>query len=239
MNSTSSSVRSSGLVKLMTALGICLVNLPLSAAMQLSNVIIHFEPGEPARQDVEITNTGADPLYVDIQPSLVLSPGTAQEDRSVIKDPRRAGLLVTPNKLIVPPNATKAVRLVKLSGGAQEKVYRIVAKPVASGVEAEQSGLKVMIGYEILAIVYPNDMTPKVEVRRDGKQLHVRNMGNANVLFREGFQCAAENMPLEECEPLPGKRVYPGNEWTLDLPADLPVTYYQSIGTHNFVEEYP
>ena len=28
------------------------------ANMVLSNVILHFEPGEPTRQDVEIENTG-------------------------------------------------------------------------------------------------------------------------------------------------------------------------------------
>ena len=150
------------------------------ASMQLSNVILHFEPGEPARQDVEIANTGDEPLYVDIQPSLVLSPGTQQEDRSVIKNPREAGLLVTPNKLIVPPGATKVVRMVKLAGGPVERVYRIVAKPVASGVEAEQSGLKIMVGYEILAIVYPNNAKPELDVRREGTKLFVKNTGNAS-----------------------------------------------------------
>jgi P pilus assembly chaperone PapD len=209
------------------------------AAMELNNVIFHFEPGQPSRQDVEVFNGDDQPMYVEIQPQVVLSPGEAGEGRAPITDPRQAGLLVTPNKLIVPPGATKIVRLVNLENTDHERVYRIAAKPVVGGVEAKQSGLKVMIGYEVLAIVYPNDPQPHLEVERKGRVLTVRNTGNTNVLLREGFQCENPDQPKEQCAPLPGKRMYPGNEWQLQLPEDLPVTYYQSIGTRNFVEVYP
>ena len=141
--------------------------------------------------------------------------------------------------MIVPPGGTKVVRLVKLGGGPEERVYRIAAKPVTGGVEAEQSGLKIMIGYEILAIVHPNNTQPELDVRREGETLHVKNVGNTNVLLREGYQCETPGQPSEDCEPLPGRRMYPGNEWTLELPRDLPVTYYQSVGTRNFVVTYP
>lgn len=207
--------------------------------MQLSNVIYHFEAGEPSRQDVEIYNTGDQPMYVEIQPTQVLSPGTDQEDRSLIQDPRQAGLLVTPNKIIVPAGGAKVMRLVKLGGGGEERVYLIAAKPVSNGVEADESGLKIMVGYEILAIVYPHNAQPELAVTREGKTLLVRNTGNTNVLLREGYQCDIPGQALEDCETLPGKRMYPGNEWSLELPLDLPVTYYQSVGTRNFVETYP
>ncbi len=208
--------------------------------MVLSNVIVHFEPGEPNRQDVEISNTGEEPMYVEIEPTMVLSPGTEQEDRSPITDPRKAGLLVTPNKLILPPGATKVIRLVKLGPSFEEKIYRIAARPVAGDLQdTQQSGVKVLVGYEILAIVYPNNPQPDLQASRLGNKLVVANHGNTNVLLREGYQCELPDQPREDCTPLPGKRMYPGNEWTLDLPEDLPVTYYQSVGTRNFVEQYP
>ncbi len=209
------------------------------AAMELNNVIFHFEPGEPARQDVEVFNSGAEPLYVEIQPMVVLAPGEPNEDRSPIQDPRAAGLLVTPNKLIVPPGATKVVRLVNLGSTPEERVYRIAAKPVTGGIQAEQSGLKILIGYEVLAIVYPVNPRPQLEVSREGRKLRMRNTGNTNILLREGFQCAAPDQPMEDCAQLPGKRMYPGNAWELDLPLDSEVTYYESVGTRNFVETYP
>lgn len=218
---------------------IWLAAISTQANMQLNNVIFHFEPGEGARKDVEVFNPGELPLYVEIVPAQVLAPGEADEKREVIKDPRAAGLLVTPNKLIVPPGTSKMVRLVKLGGNPKERVYRVAAKPVVGGVDADESGLKVMIGYELLAIVYPNNPQPDLQVEREGKLLRVKNAGNANVLLREGFQCPEQDMPKEQCTPLPGRRMYPGNEWQIELPHDLPVTYYQSVGTRNFVETYP
>ncbi len=210
------------------------------ANMVLSNVIVHFEPDQPNRQDVEISNQGEETLYVEVEPHKMLAPGTAQEDRTRIVDPRQAGLLVTPNKLILPPGATKVIRLVKMGRSTEERVYRIAAKPVTGGVEeATQSGLKIMVGYEILAIVYPDQPQPVLEVAREGQVLSVRNTGNTNVLMREGYQCQDPADPPEECTPLPSKRMYPGNEWQLELPHDLPVKYYQSVGTRNSVAEYP
>lgn len=209
------------------------------ANMELSNVILHFEPGDPARQDVEISNAGETPLYIDIIPTVVLSPGEESEARSAITDPRAAGLLVTPNKLIVPPGATKVVRFVKLGPSTVERVYRVAAKPVIGDIDAERSGLKILIGYEILVIVYPDDTEPNLEVTRDGQHFSVRNTGNANVLLREGYQCLEPDLPFEDCTSLPGRRMYPGNEWSTELPYDLPVTYYQGVGTRNFVEVYP
>ena len=96
-----------------------------------------------------------------------------------------------------------------------------------------------MVGYEILAIVYPNNPQPDIEVHREGQQITMRNNGNTNVLLREGFQCSDPKLPREECAALPSRRLYPGNEWQFELPYDLPVTYYHSVGTRNFVTEYP
>ena len=214
--------------------------IPAHANMVLSNVIVHFEPGQPNRQDVEISNPGEETLYVEVEPHQMLAPGTEQEDRALITDPRAAGLLVTPNKLILPPGATKVIRLVKMGGGSQERVYRIAAKPVTGGLaDPAQSGLKIMVGYEILAIVYPDQPQPELTVQREGQVLKVSNVGNTNVLMREGYQCATPQTVSEECTALPSKRMYPGNQWELQLPHDLPVKYYQSVGTRNSIAEYP
>ena len=209
------------------------------ASMELSNVILHFEPGEASREDVEIYNPTDAPMYIQIEPKEVIAAGTEKEERKLIQDPREAGLLVTPNKLVIPPGGTKVVRMVKLGATDKERVYRIGAKPIVEGIESETSGLKILVGYEVLAIVYPSEAEPNLDVQRDGKKLVVKNAGNANVLLREGYQCASPKQDKDECTPLPGKRLYPGNSWELDLPEDLPVRFYQSVGTRHFVETYP
>ena len=223
----------------LTTFLLLLISVSAFASMELNNVIFHFEPGEPSREDVEIFNPSNAPLYVQIEPKEVLEAGSVEEERRLIQDPREAGLLVTPNKLVIPPGATKVVRMVKLGAYDKERVYRIGAKPIVDGIESETSGLKILVGYEILAIAYPSEADPNLNVRRNGKKLIFENAGNANVLLREGYQCANPNMDKEECTALPGKRLYPGNIWELDLPEDLPVRYYQSVGTRHFVETYP
>ena len=235
-------VRTRGLARVFSFLlvfSMSLVACSAHATMELSNVILHFEPGEPNRQDVEVSNPGEEPLYVQIEPKIVLSPGSDHEDRAPIDDPRDAGLLVTPNKLIVPPGATRVVRFVKLGSSPTERVYRVSARPIANEIEATQTSLKILIGYEVLAIVYPNNPKPRLEVNRNGKLLTVRNAGNTNVLVREGYQCREPDQPHEDCIPLAGKRIYPGNTWQVELPEDLPVTLYQSVANRNTVEVYP
>ncbi len=213
---------------------------PAMANMALSNAIVHFEPGEPTRQDVEISNMGSEPLYVKIEPKVVLNPGTDAEQREPITDPREHGLLVTPNRLVIAPGSAQVIRLVNIKGADDaERIFRITARPIAGEFEATTSGLKVLIGYEVLAIVYPQKPQPNLDVIRDGRTLTITNSGNTNVFLQEGFQCKDPKAAVEDCTPLPGKRMYPGMQWVTELPHDLPVRYYQSVGTRNFVETYP
>ncbi|MEM7217685.1 MAG: fimbria/pilus periplasmic chaperone [Pseudomonadota bacterium] len=204
--------------------------------MVLSNIIVHFEAGEPSRQDIEILNSGAETLYVQMEPKLVHNPGTEEERREPISNPREAGLLVTPSKLALAPGASKRVRFVNLGRNTdEERIYRIAARPISNPVTAEQNGVKILIGYEILAIAYPAAPSPDLAIERNGRTLKVQNQGNTNVLLREIFQCESVDQVEEECESLAGRRMYPGNSWELDLPQDRPVRLYQSIGMRNSV----
>lgn len=227
-----------GLLLVLSSLG--LLTAPATANMALSNAIVHFEPGEPTRQDVEISNMGTEPLYVQIEPKVVLNPGTDKEERQLITDPREHGLLVTPNRLVIAPGSAQVIRLVNIKGvDDAERIFRITARPIAGEFEASTSGLKVLIGYEVLAIVYPQNPQPNLDVTREGRTLTMKNTGNTNVFLQEGFQCEDPKAEVEDCTSLPGKRMYPGMQWVTQLPHDLPVRYYQSIGTRNFVETYP
>jgi len=218
-------------------------SFPAHANMVLSNAIVHFDENAAARQDVEITNVGSEPLYVKIEPHMVVNPGTDSEERVAIKNPREHGLLVTPTRMVLAPGTAKSMRIVKLPHPddpqqTKERIYRISARPVVGDVTSTQSGVKVLIGYEVLAIVYPSNPEPKLVIERDGLKLTAENQGNTNVLLQEGFQCETPEQPLEECAPVRGKRMYPGLKWSVDLEHDLPVRFFQSVGTRNYVETY-
>ncbi|MFK7815440.1 MAG: hypothetical protein AB8B92_03810 [Gammaproteobacteria bacterium] len=213
---------------------------PLSANMVLSEAIIHFEPGKPLRKDIEVENPSSENLYIEITPAVVEQPGTESEQRVSIIDPRESGLLVTPNKLVVPPGGRKLVRLVSLKPlGEKERVYRVTFKPVIGDLEAEQIGVKILVGYEVLVLMQPAAPEPNLIATRSKTSLSFENKGNTNILLREGKQCpeGASN-DSEDCKRLNGKRLYPGNSWSVDLPFNKAVDYQMSIGTKNSVKTY-
>lgn len=210
------------------------------ANMVLSEAIIHFEPGKPLRKDIEVENPSSENLYVEISPSVVSDPGTKSEQRVAITDPRESGLLVTPNKIVVPPGGRKLVRLVSLEPlGDEERVYRVTFKPVVGDIESEHIGIKVLIGYEVLVLMQPASPDPNLVTKRNGKTLSFENKGNTNVLLREGKQCPkGVAQDSEKCESLRGKRLYPGNSWSVELPYNKPVDYQISVGTKNSIKTF-
>lgn len=222
----------------------CLLAIPVSnvsANMVISEAILHFEPGKPLRKDIEVENAGDETMYVQVEPMIVRSPGTEDEEREIFKDPRAAGLLVTPNKIVIPPKGRKLVRFVVLKQPTDsDAVYRVTFRPISNGVEGEddQIGVKVVIAYQVLVLVQPAKPEPNLVVKRDGNKLKFKNQGNTNILLREGKQCPSDTAKEDECETLRGNRIYAGNEWSVDLPSKRPVEYYLSIGTKNSVEKY-
>ncbi len=212
---------------------------PASASMLVSNSIIHFGPDQPNREDVEIENPTDEPMYIKIAPSIVHNPGTDNETRELITNPKEAGLLVSPNKLVIPPRGRKLVRFVNLRPKASEEhVYRVAITPVVNEIKANATGVKILIGYEVLVLTQPVNAQPELIAERSGSTLNFRNEGNTNVLLREGYQCPFKTDDKEQCEPLSGKRIYPGNQWSVSLPLDKPVEYYLAVGRKNSVAVY-
>lgn len=213
----------------------------VSANMVISEAILHFEPGKPLRKDIEIENAGNETMYIQVEPMIVRSPGTEDEEREIFKDPREAGLLVTPNKIVIPPKGRKLVRFVVLKQPTDtDAIYRVTFRPISNGVEGKdnQIGVKVVIAYQVLILVQPVKPEPNLVVKREGNTLKFKNKGNTNILLREGKQCPSDSKNEDDCEMLRGNRLYAGNEWSVDLPSNLPVEYYLSIGTKNSIEKY-
>jgi P pilus assembly chaperone PapD len=211
--------------------------LPLQAQMVLSTIVIDFEPGKPPRKDIEIRNTGDEPLYVNVTPFRVLDPGGPEERREEMENPREFGLLVTPRKMVVPPGARKLVRFVITQPpGEMDRIYRVRIAPVAGPVVAEQTAIKVLVGYETLVIVRPLTLNPKLVAQRKGNTLTVSNEGNTNVLLGEGKNCDATG---KTCKTLSGKRLYPGKNWSIRLSYPTSVDYYQTIGSENTIIRLP
>jgi len=198
-----------------------LIGAPAQAGIALRNVIVELPADAAPRDDIEVTNTGNERLYVVAEPAIIEAPGTPQERRVVSSDPAVTGLLVSPQKLVLEPKESKLVRVaLVIPRDEKERVFRITVKPVAGSLEAEQTALKVFVGYDVLLIARPQISTGAVTAVRGPGTITFHNGSNASAELSDGQQCDAAQ---KTCSALPGWRLYAGADWS------VPVVQGQSI----------
>lgn len=192
--------------------------MPLGAAeaqISLSDLVIELQPGKDSRRDVEVLNSGSDRAFVAVEPAEIVNPGTPAETRRSDPDPEKLGLLVSPARMILEPGQRKLVRFADIRPAAdRERVYRVTVKPVAGQIAAEQSGLKLLIGYDVLVLVRPAAPRANIVFTRAADGGTFRNDGNVSVELAKGRQCDESG---KSCSELAGKRLYAGAQWSVAL----------------------
>ena len=195
---------------------------PAGAELVLSQLVVDLGAKAGQRADIEVWNDSEERAYVAAEPSEIVDAGKPNEQRKADADPERRGLLVSPNRMILEPGQRRLIRLAPVGPrGTAERVYRVIVKPVAGELASENSGLKLLIGYDVLVLLRPLEVRPNLSAVRSGNRLTFRNDGNASVELIDGKQCTAET----SCVELPGKRIYAGAEWSQELKSAAPVEY--------------
>jgi P pilus assembly chaperone PapD len=205
-------------------LGVCvLAAAPARAELVLSELIVDLQPGKQVRDDIEVWNDSPERAFIAVEPREIVDPGTASQSARQDPDPERLGILVSPARMILEAGQRKLVRVAALSADTgREHVYRVTIKPVVGAIEANDTGLKLLVGYDVLVLVRPSQPLAEVAGLRTGRKLTFRNSGNVSVELVDGRQCEKAS---ERCSDLPGKRLYPGASWTVELGSDGPATY--------------
>ena len=210
----------------LAAFAIATLVLPLAGAradIVLSQLILDLQPGSHAREDIEVLNNGPERAYVEVVPGEIVDAGRPDQKRVEDPDPQKLGLLAAPGRMILEPGQRKLLRIAVLgSGAARERVYRVTVKPVAGPLSSGESGLKVLVGYDVLVLVRPGEIRPHLTGERTGNELVVHNDGNVSVELTDGRQCDGNG---GSCAALPGKRLYAGADWKQTLKSGGPVTY--------------
>lgn len=225
---------------------VCLIaSFPAHANMVLNKALLFFDAGSSNREDIEIVNQGDDTLYIDVTAYEISNPETAKPIYKEITDPRSAGLIVSPPKLILAPQQRKIVRVIATQPAVdKDKVYRVKFMPKAPEVIAtkdgadktKQAGVKVLIGYEILAFVRPPNPHADLKVTRTGKTATFTNSGNTNLELRQVKVCNAEKT---DCTEINGKRLYAGQTWSTDLPrVDGVIVVHKSVNMEFSEQEF-
>jgi P pilus assembly chaperone PapD len=172
------------------ALAAALAPAAAQAQIVLSNLVVELSPGKDSRQDVEVLNNGSERAYVAVEPAEIVNPGTPAEARRSDPDPEKLGLLVAPSRMILEAGQRKLIRIAELAApGDRERIYRVTVKPVVGPISSDQSGLKLLIGYDVLVLVRPAQPRPSVTVTRAGDTVTFVNDGNVSVELEQGRQC--------------------------------------------------
>jgi P pilus assembly chaperone PapD len=95
-------------------------------------------------------------------------------------------------------------------------------KPVVGSISSAETGLKLLIGYDVLVLVKPATPHQSLSASRSDNHLTLRNDGNTSLELADGKQCDSSG---KNCVDLPSKRLYAGAEWTQQLKSNLPVEY--------------
>lgn len=195
----------------MLAASVMLWAAPASAELAVSQLVVEFKPGSAKTSDIEIANNSPERSYIVVEPREILGAGTAREQAMTTPDPAKLGLLVSPARFILEPGQRRILRIASIGAPSEmERIYRVTVKPVTGEVSGSESGLKLLVGYDLLVLVRPPAVREAVRAARQGSELVLVNDGNASVELAEGKWCddAGRN-----CQPLKGKRLYAGASW--------------------------
>ena len=201
---------------------------PASASMLIDRAIINFAAGEPSRQDVTVSNPTESTMFLEVEVLQVSDPGTDNERREVVRDPESIGLIAAPRRVAIPAGGRRLVRLVNLNGhGDTERVYRVNITPIEPPADQDDEpsiGIRIIVAYQLLIFVAPQEVNMGLEARREGNVLHLHNTGNVNMMLSDGRQCRG-GLEGSPCEEVTGRRLYPGNKAVLQLPMEEAVSF--------------
>ena len=195
--------------------------------LSIDKLWVEFGDGLPDRADVVIRNDSKERYYITVASSEVTAPGTEQEARVAQPDPEAAGLLVTPNRLILEPGAMRSIRLVSLNTNlTKDRIYRVLISPEVAAEKAEKRGdntsalqIKMLAAYDVLVIARPAGARPDLKVERKPDQVVIANRGNTNILVSEVLICPATvNEPdPATCRTSESRRLYADMSMSLPL----------------------
>lgn len=215
--------RASGIAFVLVSVLALIAAAPARADIVLSELIVGLQPASHPREDIEIWNNGPERAYVAIDPAEIVDAGLPDQARRQVPDPEKLGLLVSPARMILEPGQRKLLRIAAIApDSGRERVYRVTVKPVAGPLSAAETGLKVLVGYDVLVLVRPAEVHADVTSSRTGDSLVIRNDGNVSVELTDGHQCDSDG---RHCIDLPRKRLYAGASWSQTVQGGAPIDY--------------
>lgn len=200
-------------------------SVPALAQIAVYPVIIDLPPTDLQRADFTVENPTTERVFVEVEPARVNAPGNPDEARLVATNPQELGLLTSPPRMVLEAGEKRLVRVAALDPpGEAERVFRVSVKPLVGEITGEQSGLKVLVGYDLLVIQRPSSPTAALDWEDRGSELVIRNVGNSNVQLVNGRACYV-GQRADDCASLGSERLYANNKVTITKELGQIVSY--------------
>ncbi|HIF2548656.1 TPA: hypothetical protein ACXZLZ_004224 [Salmonella enterica] len=181
-----------------------------------------------------IYNTGDSTAFVRVE-LLEMNLGDDKGEKQIPpkelygKTLERNRLIVTPQRLIIPPAGFQAVRILWPGGREKERYFRVRFTPVMPEVndsfgldkkavseyrkETLRAGLNVLTGYGTIVIVQPEKPQFNTAIESAGaSSITIKNNGNATVSLDNIRQCRAANT---DCGAVSREFILPGRTHTM------------------------
>lgn len=160
-----------------------------------------------------------DPTVKDIE-----TPVKTLKDAELVKD----RLLVTPMRMIIPPNNFQASRILWSGQRDTEQYYRVRYTPVLPaindgfGLDAKavkdyrdktvQAGVNVLAGYGTVVIVQPDKPHFNTQITQKANSIDIVNRGNATVVAEDIKVCKTK---MSQCDASARAFILPGRTYSI------------------------
>lgn len=200
---------------------------------KVDRVFVEFSPSMRAVQNITVANTSEERLNMTAQVVELLEPGSSHESEIETKD-----VVVSPKFFSLEPGNERQVRVVSTRRAADlEVAYRLRLAPQHGEFDpkarllGEGNGPRLNADTALAVLILQAPMETKGEVasaRVDGDVL-LRNESNRSVALSDVKVCPT--VSRSGCTELLGKRLFPGGEWRIPVPAPGRVEFLQRRGS--------
>ena len=163
--------------------------------------------------------------YIKVSVTQIQRPGTPDEHESPLSPADALGIVVSPQRTVLAPGASRTVRIIAQSMPTEETVYRVYFEPVGAPdlVDEdvlEQSGVQPKVGVNLvwgaLVRLLPDERRTSIKLQPKGNEL--RNDGTLRVGVLQVGRCTDMAGEKDCIWNDVNRSLYPGNTLPVSTP---------------------
>lgn len=187
---------------------------------------LEYGPGKTSAQNIVAKNIGKSVIFVQVDVAQMHNMNSDNKNEETLKDPKKAGVLIIPDKLIIKPGQQKNIRVMwgKKVLPKEDKIFMLEIYEVKSKKEEDLTKNNFHIRYGVLMVVHAKIGKPDIVATRKGKDLTLENKGAASAKISMILQCNDE--AKKECkDPAIALQLLAGEKKTYTLPFAKPIEF--------------